>query len=36
LDQQSDYQRVTIMHSPQFGNTLLLDMDVNLAESDLA
>ncbi|XP_078698552.1 spermine synthase-like [Branchiostoma floridae x Branchiostoma belcheri] len=32
----SPYQNIKIMHSPQFGNMLLLDNDPNLAESDLA
>jgi len=34
--QQSQYQDVLINHSQQFGNVLILDGDVNLAESDLA
>ncbi|XP_078617906.1 spermine synthase-like [Branchiostoma floridae x Branchiostoma japonicum] len=32
----SPYQNIKIMHSPQFGNMLLLDNDPNLAESDIA
>eukprot|EP00054_Salpingoeca_dolichothecata_P007006 m.40972 g.40972 ORF g.40972 m.40972 type:complete len:418 (-) comp16807_c0_seq4:123-1376(-) len=36
FEQQSEYQLVTIMHSQQYGNVLLLDDDPNLAESDLA
>ncbi|XP_070569097.1 spermine synthase-like [Ptychodera flava] len=31
----SPYQNIKIMHSPQFGNVLILDNDPNLAESDL-
>ncbi|XP_068187196.1 spermine synthase [Antennarius striatus] len=34
-DEDSAYQNIKILHSKQFGNILLLDGDVNLAESDL-
>ncbi|KAE8622533.1 hypothetical protein XENTR_v10005276 [Xenopus tropicalis] len=33
---ESPYQNIKIMHSKQFGNILILNGDVNLAESDLA
>lgn len=36
FDHVSNYQQVRIMHSPQYGNVLYLDNDLNLAESDLA
>nr|CAB3266409.1 spermine synthase-like [Phallusia mammillata] len=36
FDQDSPYQNVRILHSNQFGNCLVLDNDINLAESDLA
>lgn len=32
---RSAYQDIKIMHSPQFGNMLLLDNDPNMAESDI-
>ena len=35
-DEDSPYQNIKILHSEQFGNTLILSGDVNLAESDLA
>ncbi|XP_071955747.1 spermine synthase-like isoform X2 [Antedon mediterranea] len=35
FEADSEYQNIRIMHSPQFGNVLVLDSDVNLAESDL-
>lgn len=35
-DQDSAYQNIKILHSRQFGNILILNGDVNLAESDLA
>lgn len=35
FDDVSPYQHVRIMHSPQYGNVLFLDNDLNLAESDL-
>ncbi|XP_062341522.1 spermine synthase isoform X2 [Osmerus eperlanus] len=34
-DEDSAYQNIKIMHSQQFGNILILNGDVNLAESDL-
>ncbi|XP_078001513.1 spermine synthase-like isoform X2 [Glandiceps talaboti] len=34
-EENSPYQNIKIMHSPQFGNVLILDDDPNLAESDL-
>ncbi|KAF3814471.1 hypothetical protein GH733_017629 [Mirounga leonina] len=34
--EDSPYQNMKILHSKQFGNTLILSGDVNLAESDLA
>lgn len=34
-DEDSAYQNIKILHSQQFGNILVLDGDVNLAESDL-
>ncbi|KAM4620045.1 spermine synthase [Polymixia lowei] len=34
-DRDSDYQNIKILHSQQFGNILVLNGDVNLAESDL-
>lgn len=36
FEDKSDYQKVRIMHSNQFGNCLYLDDDLNLAESDLS
>ncbi|XP_063306341.1 spermine synthase [Pelobates fuscus] len=33
---ESPYQNIKILHSKQFGNILILNGDVNLAESDLA
>lgn len=36
FEANSDYQNVKIMHSPQYGNMLILDGDPNLAESDIA
>ncbi|XP_033126315.1 spermine synthase-like [Anneissia japonica] len=36
FEADSDYQNIKIMHSPQYGNVLILDDDVNLAESDLS
>ncbi|XP_030828505.1 spermine synthase-like [Strongylocentrotus purpuratus] len=36
FEADSEYQNVKIMHSPQYGNMLILDDDPNLAESDLA
>nr|KAF6436453.1 spermine synthase [Rousettus aegyptiacus] len=35
-DEDSPYQNIKILHSKQFGNILILNGDVNLAESDLA
>ncbi|XP_030058115.1 spermine synthase [Microcaecilia unicolor] len=35
-DEESPYQNIKILHSKQFGNILILNGDVNLAESDLA
>lgn len=35
FDQDSPYQNIKILHSQQFGNILILNGDVNLAESDL-
>ncbi|KAG7273810.1 hypothetical protein CRUP_016554 [Coryphaenoides rupestris] len=35
-DQDSAYQNIKILHSQQFGNILVLNGDINLAESDLA
>uniref|UniRef100_A0A672H4I1 Spermine synthase n=1 Tax=Salarias fasciatus TaxID=181472 RepID=A0A672H4I1_SALFA len=35
-DEDSDYQNIKILHSRQYGNILVLDGDVNLAESDFA
>uniref|UniRef100_A0A667ZIA1 Spermine synthase n=1 Tax=Myripristis murdjan TaxID=586833 RepID=A0A667ZIA1_9TELE len=35
-DEDSAYQNIKILHSQQYGNILVLDGDVNLAESDLA
>ncbi|KAM6986670.1 spermine synthase [Aplochiton taeniatus] len=34
-DEDSVYQNIKILHSQQFGNILILNGDVNLAESDL-
>lgn len=34
-EEDSDYQNIKILHSRQFGNILILNGDVNLAESDL-
>uniref|UniRef100_A0A8C7UXC0 PABS domain-containing protein n=1 Tax=Oncorhynchus mykiss TaxID=8022 RepID=A0A8C7UXC0_ONCMY len=34
-DEDSAYQNIKILHSQQFGNILILNGDVNLAESDL-
>ncbi|KAM9846331.1 spermine synthase [Aulostomus maculatus] len=34
-EEDSAYQNIKILHSQQFGNMLVLDGDVNLAESDL-
>lgn len=36
FDEESAYQDIKIMHSKQFGNILILNGDVNLAESDIA
>ncbi|XP_072036289.1 spermine synthase-like [Amphiura filiformis] len=36
FDADSKYQHVRIMHSPQYGNMLILDGDPNLAESDIS
>ncbi|XP_038613131.1 spermine synthase [Tachyglossus aculeatus] len=36
FDQDSPFQNIKILHSKQFGNILVLNGDVNLAESDLA
>ncbi|KAJ3589204.1 hypothetical protein NHX12_010051 [Muraenolepis orangiensis] len=36
FDEDSAYQNIKILHSQQFGNILVLNGDVNLAESDLA
>ncbi|XP_034034359.1 spermine synthase [Thalassophryne amazonica] len=35
-EEQSAYQDIKILHSQQFGNILVLNGDINLAESDLA
>ncbi|KAG7517076.1 spermine synthase [Solea senegalensis] len=35
-EEDSPYQNIKIFHSKEFGNTLLLDGDVNLSESDLS
>ncbi|XP_078618021.1 spermine synthase-like isoform X2 [Branchiostoma floridae x Branchiostoma japonicum] len=35
-EENSPYQNIKILHSPQYGNLLLLDDDQNLAESDVA
>ncbi|KAF0038328.1 hypothetical protein F2P81_008812 [Scophthalmus maximus] len=35
-EEESAYQSIKILHSKQFGNILILNGDVNLAESDLA
>ncbi|XP_046723500.1 spermine synthase [Silurus meridionalis] len=35
FDKDSAYQNIKILHSHQFGNILILNGDVNLAESDL-
>ncbi|XP_036380696.1 spermine synthase [Megalops cyprinoides] len=35
-EEDSAYQNIKILHSRQFGNILILNGDVNLAESDLA
>ncbi|KAK7926100.1 hypothetical protein WMY93_008410 [Mugilogobius chulae] len=35
-EEDSPYQNIKILHSQQFGNILVLNGDVNLAESDLA
>ncbi|XP_056158100.1 spermine synthase-like, partial [Lampris incognitus] len=35
-DKDSAYQNIKILHSQQFGNILVLNGDINLAESDLA
>ncbi|XP_051782890.1 spermine synthase [Erpetoichthys calabaricus] len=35
FDDDSPYQNIKILHSQQFGNILILNGDVNLAESDL-
>uniref|UniRef100_A0A3Q3X8E7 PABS domain-containing protein n=1 Tax=Mola mola TaxID=94237 RepID=A0A3Q3X8E7_MOLML len=35
-EEESAYQNIKIFHSKQFGNILVLNGDVNLAESDLA
>lgn len=35
-DKDSAYQNIKILHSQQFGNILVLNGDVNMAESDLA
>ncbi|XP_008331728.1 spermine synthase [Cynoglossus semilaevis] len=34
-EEDSAYQNIKIFHSPQFGNILVLNGDINLAESDL-
>uniref|UniRef100_A0A8B9JES8 Spermine synthase n=1 Tax=Astyanax mexicanus TaxID=7994 RepID=A0A8B9JES8_ASTMX len=34
-EKESEYQNIKILHSQQFGNILILNGDVNLAESDL-
>ncbi|CAM9187726.1 unnamed protein product [Lampetra fluviatilis] len=36
LTTRSEYQSVRVLRSPQYGNTLVLNGDVNLAESDAA
>uniref|UniRef100_A0A3Q0QUR3 Spermine synthase n=1 Tax=Amphilophus citrinellus TaxID=61819 RepID=A0A3Q0QUR3_AMPCI len=33
-EENSDYQNIKILHSQQYGNILVLDGDINLAESD--
>ncbi|KAI3373627.1 hypothetical protein L3Q82_022221, partial [Scortum barcoo] len=35
-EEDSEYQNIKILHSKQYGNILILNGDVNLAESDLA
>uniref|UniRef100_A0AAX7VRZ7 Spermine synthase n=1 Tax=Astatotilapia calliptera TaxID=8154 RepID=A0AAX7VRZ7_ASTCA len=35
-EEDSEYQNIKILHSQQYGNILVLDGDVNLAESDSA
>ncbi|XP_076024686.1 spermine synthase [Genypterus blacodes] len=35
-EEDSAYQNIKVLHSKQFGNILVLDGDVNMAESDLA
>nr|XP_014353153.1 PREDICTED: spermine synthase [Latimeria chalumnae] len=35
-DENSPYQNIKVLHSKQYGNILILDGDVNLAESDLS
>uniref|UniRef100_A0A8C2ZWH9 Spermine synthase n=1 Tax=Cyclopterus lumpus TaxID=8103 RepID=A0A8C2ZWH9_CYCLU len=35
-EEDSAFQNIKILHSQQYGNTLILDNDLNLAESDLA
>uniref|UniRef100_A0A3Q3JLN8 PABS domain-containing protein n=1 Tax=Monopterus albus TaxID=43700 RepID=A0A3Q3JLN8_MONAL len=35
-EEESAYQNIKILHSQQFGNILVLNGDINLAESDLA
>ncbi|KAF1378615.1 hypothetical protein PFLUV_G00192380 [Perca fluviatilis] len=35
-EEDSAYQNIKILHSQQYGNVLILDNDLNLAESDLA
>ncbi|XP_041864886.1 spermine synthase isoform X2 [Melanotaenia boesemani] len=35
-EEDSAYQNIKILHSQQYGNILVLDGDVNLAESDIA
>uniref|UniRef100_H3CXC2 Spermine synthase n=1 Tax=Tetraodon nigroviridis TaxID=99883 RepID=H3CXC2_TETNG len=35
-DEDSAYQKIQILHSKQYGNILVLNGDINLAESDLA
>ncbi|XP_010793359.1 spermine synthase [Notothenia coriiceps] len=34
-EEDSPYQNIKILHSQQYGNVLILDDDINLAESDL-
>ncbi|KAJ1117374.1 hypothetical protein NDU88_005574 [Pleurodeles waltl] len=36
FDKESPFQDIKILHSKQYGNILILNGDVNLAESDLA